>query len=82
MRVSSTNPKGDNIVNQEVADGPEFLRFCIIGAKRMIDDSSDEDGHGYATLVTQRFVLVVPHPLFVEVIVIKKIKLEKDEDSG
>ena len=47
----------------------------------MIDDSSDEDGHGYATLVTQEFCVSRRIPFF-EVIDDKENQTRKDEDIG
>ena len=47
----------------------------------MIDDSSDEDSHGYATLVTQEFCVSRRIPFF-EVIDDKENQTRKDEDIG
>ena len=47
----------------------------------MIDDSSDEDGHGYATLVTQEFGVSRVIPFF-EVIDDKENQTRKDQDIG
>ena len=47
----------------------------------MIDDSSDEDGHGYATLVTQEFCVSRRIPFF-KVIDDKENQTRKDEDIG
>ena len=47
----------------------------------MIDDSSNEDGHGYATLVTQEFGVRRRIPFF-EIIDDKENQTRKDEDIG
>ena len=47
----------------------------------MIDDSSDEDSHGYATLVTQEFG-ISRRILFFEVIDDKENQTRKDKDIG
>ena len=47
----------------------------------MIDDSSDEDSHGYATLVTQEFGVSRRIPFF-EVIDDKANQTREDEDIG
>ena len=47
----------------------------------MIDNSSDEDGHGYATLVTQEFCVSRRIPFF-EVIDDKENQTREDKDIG
>ena len=47
----------------------------------MIDDSSDEDGHSYTTLVTQEFG-VSRRILFFKVIDDKENQTRKDKDIG
>ena len=47
----------------------------------MIDNSSDEDGHGYATLVTQEFDVSCSIPFF-EVMDDKENQTRKDKDIG
>ena len=68
-------------MNQEIAEGPEFLRFCNRSQEDVIDDSSDEDGHGYTTLVTQEFGVSCRIPFF-EVIDDKENQTRKDKDIG
>lgn len=47
----------------------------------MIDDSSDEDGHSYATLVTQEFGVCRRIPFF-KVIDDKENQTREDQDIG
>ena len=68
-------------MDQEVAEGPEFLRFRNRCQEDMIDDSSDEDGHGYTTLVTQEFGVGCRVPFF-EVIDDKENQTREDKDIG
>ena len=68
-------------MDQEVTEGPEFLRFCNRCQEDVIDDSSDEDGHSYATLVTQEFG-VCRRILFFKVIDDKENQTRKDKDIG
>ena len=47
----------------------------------MVDNSSDQDGHGYTTLVAQEFGVSCRIPFF-EVIDDKENQTRKDEDIG
>ena len=70
-----------NIVDQEVTERPEFLRFRNRCQEDVIDDPSDEDGHSYTTLVTQEFGVSRRIPFF-EVIDDKENQTRKDKDIG
>ena len=70
-----------NIVDQEVTEGPEFLRLCNRCQEDMIDDSSDEDGHSYTTFVSQEFGVSRRIPFF-EVIDDKENQTRKDQNIG